>query len=83
MKYALLKLKSWEEGLAVPDVGTYYYAAILVSMMQWWDLSNTLSWHWEQIGATTPLSELTLLLGTTLNHQNCCFKGYGINTSIV
>lgn len=51
----LLKQSARERGLAVPDIGSYYHAAVLKLIMPWWNKQNFLCWHMEQIGLKIPV----------------------------
>lgn len=60
MSLYTLQLKKEQGDVAVPIVTIYYHASVLNAMMQWWDTSNNLSWHNEQMDMTTLLSEWAL-----------------------
>lgn len=48
IKVAIMQQKKTQGGVALPNIRFYYQAALLESILQWWNFVNKLSWQLEQ-----------------------------------
>lgn len=50
VKVSIMQQKKDQGGLSLPNIAFCYQAALLETLMQWWNSLNKCSWEFEQLG---------------------------------